>query len=348
MRKILCLYTILFFCAPLWSLKASVKDTVEIREKAFVYNVNPYKASQDTVEVKVLYKVKAGDKVLLKKADSHQWCYVQLPDSAPGYIYIGKIKPSETETAFMKINQSLYKDTLCKTAVNKEYNRKIRVKILERKGTFSKVELPDSLAGWIPNNRLEAGYNVVLNTIIEKISDGFQAIRNFGKIHWTLSFLTFILFWLLIPLVPAFFIPKWLYKLLGPIRFVPNWLMYLLLMGINLLFYFYFFIFFVQLPPYCDHPMGLLIFFLAVYFVHVFISTLIKEDRCPKCHRIFAGRSQGSSNHNSWTDVFKVTTKYKSGGARIHYENEYNHTWTENHACRFCGHKWANNKSTKS
>lgn len=347
MRKLLLLYIALFLYTPFCVFSTASKEMVEIREDASVYDINPYKAKQDTLEVNKLYELKAGDKVLLKKTDSHQWCYVQLPDSTPGYIYIGKIKPVITETAFMKTGQLVYTDTLCKTALSSSHNQKIRVSIIDRKGTFSKVLLPDSLKGWIPNDRLEAGYNVTFNSIVEKISDGCQIIRNIGKKHWTLSFLTFILFWLLIPLVPAFFMPKWFYKLIGPVRFLPNWFMYLLLMSINLLIYYFFFLFFSQLPPYCDHPIGLLVFLLAAYFIHVFISTLIKEDRCPKCHRIYAGSSQGSTNHNSWTDVFKVTTKYKGGGSSTHYEKEYNHTWVENYSCRYCGHKWANSKSYK-
>jgi hypothetical protein len=322
-------------------------DTLEVFKKGIMYDIPTYKAASKNLGMKALGTLVAGEKVLRLQKEK-DWYYIEKLDGTKGYTLIEVIQTPLDERISVYDAWPLASDTLeaAKVKIHLKDDSKIYpVTILKSEGNYCFIKRGDGKTGWIWKLRLMYVDDYVYSGGFRFFKSIFSGISTFGTSHWFFAVLTFILFWIVLLLIPGIIISYFMYFVVGKIRWIPNFILIVLTVGVLIGGYVGTFTYLSLLPPYADNSIG---FFALIFWAFVFCSSdiyYIRYNRCPKCHHHLGGMSAGESDHKITKTKTTTWLTFNSGRTEKRVKNERFEFWTNYRKCTNCGHQWSISES---
>ena len=192
-------------------------------------------------------------------------------------------------------------------------------------------------------------YGEVLGAFLERASLLVAHLHEFLSGPWYLDLLGFVVWWMIVLSLPGILAWLLIYQLVGRIRFLPNLAVVLLTVFGTCAAASNLHAFMGDLAPFVNAParFELGFHFLAVVWI-VLLWKSVSYRRCPRCHRINAGLSRGSTLLGHHYSDTRYQTKDRNGvitgrGGQLRVRSEF----SNHRKCRFCGATW-NVRSTRT
>ncbi|HNW58590.1 MAG TPA: hypothetical protein PKI62_02800 [bacterium] len=280
---------------------------------------------------------------------------IRLADGTSGWVHESRVEPAITEE--IRADRSLY---LLPDTVNRlpDSPGKIRIargeKVIQliRTTRWGKIRSSQGDEGWVWQAFLQHGDGVpsaANHILLYRI---FKKLDDLRALHPIVSLLILAIQWLGLLLLPGVAVFALLYRSLGRVRALNNGLLkFLIAMAVIMTGLAFIGSFIPTIPPFLGGFSRTLAQFLAgAMLIGVIIGALdrVTEDRCPKCHRIGAGRIAGMHDAGTTRQTDTTTRYYQDGHRTVETDTIDTHSFTETRECRFCGQRWGISRSTRS